>query len=489
LFRRPPMNRLLNTAATILVLLLAVTASTQVSAQDTGDQGQGAAAPAATGPDTGTQTIENPPLSGLDAPSFEPGFGARSYLVPKIQVSEAVDSNPVGSVGSQTVVKDVTRGLGSLTLQKLWKIHPLDVNYVGGAAYYPSQGGNVYQLQSLAAIQRILWRTGQLAIRDGFSYLPQGSFGFNSYGGAGAFGGGGGLGNLGGGLPGGGVVGGGGGGTLGTTQFGSLGNQPRITNNSVIDVTQAFSPRSSIVMAGGYGLADFINNPQGYINSEQITGQLGYNYQLSRKDQIAVSYAFQEFHFPQAGKGNFNANVWQVMYGHRISGKLDFLAGGGPQWIHINNGTTTNSYISGAGRMTLTYYHSLRTNLTFLYSHYTNPGSGFFAGANTDSTTLSLMHMLSRRWSMTTDTGFSYSSRVIKSPTSTANNASSYTYWYAGGALRYQIARHFGAFANYQYDAMNFASGFCKTGNCSRSTGRNVGLIGLDWTPSPIRLE
>src|SRR5947209_10327976 len=101
-------------------------------AEATGDQG---AAPAAIGPDTTTQVIENPPLSGLDEPSFEPGYGARSYLIPKVQVSEAADTNPAGNLGSKTVVKDVTRGLGSLTLQKLWKIHPLDVDYIGGVAH------------------------------------------------------------------------------------------------------------------------------------------------------------------------------------------------------------------------------------------------------------------------------------------------------------------------------------------------------------------
>ena len=78
------MNRLLTkSAATMLALLLVLTASVQVRAQETSNQA--GAAPAATGPDTETQTIENPPLSGLDAPSFEPGFGARSYLLPKLQ--------------------------------------------------------------------------------------------------------------------------------------------------------------------------------------------------------------------------------------------------------------------------------------------------------------------------------------------------------------------------------------------------------------------
>src|SRR6266545_2494427 len=158
------------TACTLFAMSLLLLVGTSAWAQQTGSSG---APPAATGPDTSTQSIENPPLSGLDEPSFEPGFGARSYLIPKAQVSEAVDTNPAGTLGSKTVVKEVTRGLGSLTLQKLWKIHPLDVDYTGGIVWYNGKSSNVSQVHSLAATQRILWRTGQLALRDSFSYLPQ----------------------------------------------------------------------------------------------------------------------------------------------------------------------------------------------------------------------------------------------------------------------------------------------------------------------------
>ena len=72
-----------------------------------------------------------------------------------------------------------------------------------------------------------------------------------------------------------------------------------------------------------------------------------------------------------------------------------------------------------------------------------------------------------------------------------AGNSSAYRYWYAGGALRYQLSRHVGTFANYQYDAIGFASGICSgsPASCAASYGRHVGLIGLDWTPNPIRLE
>jgi hypothetical protein len=481
------MNRLtLKINWTVFALLMVAAWGSGARAQDT-DQGPAGAPPAATGPDTATQTIENPPLSGLDQPSFEPGFGARSYLLPSIQLSEAVDTHPTGVLGSQTAVKDVSRAMGSLRLQKLWRIHPLDVDYSGGAAWYHGSNGKVYPLHSLSAIQRILWRTGVLSLRDSFRYLPQGSFGLSSFGGAGGFSGGAGGGVI----SGGGIAGGAGGGVFGGGQFGSLGSQPRITNSSIVDIQQSLSPRSSVVVAAGYSWTDFLNNPQGYINDQQTTAQAGYSYQLSRKDQVAVNYSFQEFHFPRVGSGSFQANVVQVSYGHRISGKLNLTVGGGPQWIQTHSPTLgTNSSVSGAGQAALTYYRSARTSLSANYSHYANPGSGFFAGANTDAIRFRVNHKLTRNLSVMADSGYSYSARVLKTPTITANSASNYNYWYAGGSVRRQLGRYFSGFVSYQYDSIGFASGFCATSTpCSRGYEQHVGMIGLDWTPRPIRLD
>ena len=482
---RKTMHKLANqTACTVFVMGLMLVGSTGAWAQETGSSG---APPAATGPDTATQTIENPPLSGLDEPSFEPGFGARSYLIFKAHASESVNTNAAGNLGSKTVLKEVTRGLGSVTLQKLWKVHPLDVDYTGGVVWYNGRNSQTFQLHSLAATQRILWRTGQLAFRDSFTYLPQGGFGSSSFGGVG------GLGGLGGGVTsGGGIAGGAGGGLFSNAQFGSIGNQPRITNMSIVDVTQELSPRSSVTLAGGYGLTNFLNNPQGFINSQTTTAQAGYNYKLSRRDQLAVTYGFREFHFPRAGSGSFNTNVWQAFYGHRISGKLDFVAGGGPQWIHVNSPLRGNiSFVSGVGRASLIYHESARTDMRASYSHYTNAGSGFFAGSNTDAVRFGVSHVLARRWTATVDAGYSHHKRVLAVPSLTAGNSRTYKFWYAGGSMRRQLSRQFAAHASYQYDDINFSSGFCGVANpsCSRGYSRHVGLIGLEWTPRPIRLD
>ena len=484
------MNRFRKHICCTVVLLLGTVTLGWAQDDAPSQEPSSGAAPAATGPDAGAQSIENPPLSGLDAPSFELGLGARSYLLLRAQASDAADTNPAGTLGSKTVVLNTVRGLGSATLQKLWKVHPLDIDYVGGVDWFSGRNGQVFQNHVLAANQRFLWRTGSLALRDAFSYVPQGSFGFGSFGGAAGFTGG--LGGLGGGvLNGGGVAGGVGGGIFGSGQFGSLGNQPRITNMGIVDITQGLSPRSSVVLAGGYGVTDFVGAPSGYLNSNQTVAQVGYNYQLTRNDQMAVTYGYQQFHFPGAGAGTFSANVWQLFYGHRVSGKLYVSLGGGPQWIQRTSATLpSNSFISGSGRVMVRYRASARTSMDLTYSHYENSGSGFFAGASTNAARYSLNRSLTRRWDFMTDVGYSRSSRVLPLATQPAQNASSYSYWYTGGALHYQISRHFSGFTSYQFDSFDFSSGFCSPGTtCNRSYNRHVGLVGINWTPSPIRLD
>jgi hypothetical protein len=512
------MNRL--STQTVFKVLLMATLARGAAAQSTSDQNSSGAAPAATGLDTTTEMSENPPLSGLDQPSFEPGFGTRSYLAPRAEVSEDIDSNGLGNF-SNANVNESSRAIGSLELQKLWKLHPLDVDYIGGVDWYNGPNGRVYQLHSLAATQRFLWRTGQLALRDSLSYLPEGTFGFGSFGGAGAVGGG--LGN--GGIPGGGIAGGTGAGILSNASFGSIGTQ--LTNMAIADVTQYLSPRSAIVVTAAYGLTDFLNKPQTsscvsnascYFNSQETIAQVGYNRHISRKDQIALVYAYEQLHFPAAAAGSLNVNLWQLEYGHRVSGKLDFFVGGGPEWVHRSQpeeellGAATgvpcvgptgapagllacvnvkSSFLTGSAQASLRYRMSARTNLLFTYQRYISSGSGFYGGANTDSARFAVSHTLTRRWTMLVDTGYSRNSRLLGATSIAAGGTANYDYWYAGGEGHRQLGRHFAAFVSYQYNAFGFGSNGCSgtVTNCGRAYGRNILLLGLNWTPQPIRLD
>lgn len=494
----------------IFILLLLAMCVPGIWAQTTSDQTTGAP-PAATGLDTTTQISENPPLSGLDQPSFEPGFGTRSYLAPKVELSESLDSNDLGNFSSSNYTQ-TTRALGSLELQKLWKLHPLDVDYVGGVDWYNRGGGGVYQLHSLAATQRFLWRTGQLAVRDTFSYLPEGAFGFGSFGGAGAIGAGG-LGGQ--------SLSGVSSGIFSNSSYGAIGTQ--VSNMTILDATQYLSPRSSVVITGGYAFTDFLSTPitsfcpvhtTCYFNSQEAIGQAAYNHQISRHDQIAFVYAYEQLHFPGTSAGSLGVNLFQMEYGHRISGKLDMLVGGGPEWVRRSQpeqellgvptglpcltvgGPVTcpdvkNSFLTGAAQISVRYRTSTRTSWSLSYLRYVSSGSGFFGGAKTDTAHLSFNRTLGRRWNILLDTGYAHNSALLGATSLAAGGATSYNDWYFGGAAHRRLGRHFSVFGSYQYNAFSFSSSGCNSSgsNCGASYGRNILLLGLYWTPQPIRLD
>ncbi|PYV96888.1 MAG: hypothetical protein DMG86_19425 [Acidobacteria bacterium] len=392
-----------------------------------------------------------------------------------------MDSNLGGTTGN-SAIHGVTRALGSVMLQRIWRHYETALDYTGGAAVYSGFSKTFNQVHQLMGEERILWRTGQLALRDSFSYLPEGTFGYGSFGGAGAYQSG--LGGMGGGISGGAV-----GGIFGPGQFGSLGQQPRITNSAVVDIMESLTPRSSVTLAGGYGLVHFFdNNIVGLINSRQYSAQAGYNYQLNRKDQVALVYGFQDFHYPTVAGSSYFTHMTHVYYAHRISGRMNLLLGGGPQL------TTINSPIFGfvrrlsvSGRATLGYRFP-RASISLSYDRYNNNGSGFFLGATSDVARFQVSRPLSRLWDVSAHVGYSVNRQLL--PATVGVTAHSYQYVYAGGAAHRQLGRYFGMFFSYQFNDLMFNNSFCTTlGPCGTSSQRHVASVGLDWHPRPIRLD
>jgi hypothetical protein len=475
----------------IVSVLVWVTASALAAwgQTDTGqapDQAERNAPPAAFGQDTPTVVVnENPPISGLDQPSLEPNIQPRSMLLGGIEGSESLDSN-IGS-DARPALHSVSRGLGGLTMQRLWSRYQFAAAYVGGAAFYNRNGFGWQQIHDLQAQQTYLWRTGQISVRDSFSYLPEGAFGYGSYGGSGGFQLG--LGGLGTGM---GMLGSGFGGqtgVLGSGQFGSLGQAPRITNIAVVDAVQGLSPRSSLTAAGSYGLVHFTDSTTGFINSQQAGAQAGYNYQLNRKDQLALSYGFQSFHFPaSAGAENITTHVLQAMYGHRVSGRMDFIIGAGPQWTRVADplGGAT-SRLSVAGRVTLRYqFRTTSTSLSF--ARYDTNGSGFFAGSQSNIAQANVSRPFGRKYSAHADVGFAHNQRLQDSVLGVP--ARSYNYAFAGFAIRRQFNYNWGAYLAYQWNDQIFDTcPIVGQTSCNRISVRHVLTLGVDWHFRPIRID
>ena len=467
-------------------------------------------------------TSENPPISSLDQPSLEPQAAPLSYLQPGATVSEAADSNAASVLGGNQSFTSLTHALGSLELRRLWSHYDLALDYLGGVGYYSVHGQGAKLLQQMDVVQKITWRRGQLSLRDGFSYLPEGNFGA-SYGSVGAQG----IGSIAS-TPFGGFMGG--------SVLGTFGLVPRILNVADADITENLSPKSSITAAGGYAFTHFYGSDfstgTSFIGASEISGQVAYDRVLSPHTQVALLYGYQGFDFSVSGMA-FHTHVIQGLYGHRITGRLDLLMGAGPQITKLDTQsaacsdpaitnplicvlsgdtviptTITDTRIGVAGTFRLRYRFP-RTTMSLSYQRYVTSGSGLFAGAQSDIAKLSANRPLSRVWTGFVDLGYSRNSRLqtlsaqqlgscvypgqanpTGLPLCPGVNANVYNYAFIGGGLHRQFGHDFHGFFSYQFNALAFDDSVCVAGtSCSRISNRQVITVGLDWTPRPIRLD
>ena len=474
----------------LLVLLVACSLALwgqDRSNQEPADSEPGTTPAAAFGQDNPPVLVnDNPPISGLDRPSLEPKLQPRSMLLGGIEGSESGDTN-IGS-DAYPAIHSVTRALGGLTLQRLWSRYQLAAAYVGGGSYYNVAGQGLTPMHEAQAQQSLLWRTGQFTLRDSFSYLPEGSFGYGSYGGAGGFQLG--LGGMGAGM---GMMGSGFGGNygiLGSQQYGSLGRESRVTNVAVADVVENLTPRSSITAAGSYGLIHFDHAAAGFINSRQVSAEAAYNYTLGPKDQIAGLFGYQTFHFPGlTGSFNINTESAQLMYGHRVSGRMDLVFGAGPQWTRIEDPLTgTATHLSASGLASLRYRFK-RATASVLYERFNTSGSGFYAGATSDVVRINATRTFWRRYNAEADIGFSHNKRLQNSLLGVDSN--SYKYVFAGLAVRRQFGYNWGAFLAYQFNDQLLDTSCVVAGvPCgNRISVRHVLTVGADWHFRPIRID
>ncbi len=77
---------------------------------------------------------------------------------------------------------------------------------------------------------------------------------------------------------------------------------PRFLNSSLGEIDVFLTPRSSLTFAGGYSLLHSFD--ENLVDYGDIIAQAGYNYKMTRKDTVGISYVFSGFRY-----SNFDESI------------------------------------------------------------------------------------------------------------------------------------------------------------------------------------
>ena len=370
-------------------------------------------------------TPDNRPLTGAQTATLGTPEIRHSYWVPGFQYGNFILSS---SFQNPTVDQwNSTSYFGAnFSLLESGRHSQFNVNYSGGGfSATDSTVGNGYYHQ-VGIVQEFDWLRWHVSFVDQFAYLPQTQFGFA----AGT--------NLS--LPGIGT-------TLGTTSPGLQGSYlptqsiysalgPRYSNAFVTQIAYGISPRSSLILAGSYGLLHFKDS--GNVDTSDGIFSAGYEYEVSRNNTLGVLVRFSGYHFagqPQA-IGDYAA---QLAYGRKITGRIALQLFGGPEITQLRVPIGgSDQRISGAGAANLTVALTGRTNLSGNYIHGVSGGSGVFTGAFSDQVEGSVGQQLSRPWRAGIHFGYSRNTSILPNNTPGAPH---YDTWYAGANLERALGR------------------------------------------------
>ena len=256
---------------------------------------------------------------------------------------------------------------------------------------------------------------------------------------------------------------------------------------------------------GGYSLLHFFETD--LLDVGDATFQAGYNYQLTRQDTVAVHYRFSAYRYSGADQ-SINDNSIQLSYARRVTGRLAFQIGAGPEiaFSHIPitgnaapAGVTANG-VSGTGGTTTSSTTlvdwSLSTALSYgferggvgvSYNHGVGGGAGVLAGSESDTVTGTANRQFTRLISASLNVGYARNKGLsIGELTSTAATNQAFDYWFAGVNFTRPVGRTLSLLANYQLQYQNSNAGFCVGATCGQSVVRHVVSVGIGWHDHPI---
>jgi hypothetical protein len=424
--------------------------------------------------DAGKMVPDTSPLAGAENISIGTMPLIHNNLVPRVSVLATADSDGLAVTETPGWIAS-TSILAGFDLQQNSGRSMLTINYSGGGTFSNDGGAVNSVIQQLDLNEKLSWRRVQLTIIEQLNYLPESSFGYNGLSGVA--------------LPGGGSTGLQQGlapaGTILTTRG------QRISNSSLGQVDTQLTRRSSLTFLGGYTLLHYFDND--LLDVRDAILQAGYNYQMTRKDTVAVLYRFSGYRYNGFDQ-SINDNLVQVSYGRRVTGRFSLQVAAGPELVFSTIPITpTSGSSSPSGGSTSQLYWSLNTSVQYLlrrmslaasYTHGVSGGSGVLAGSLADTTTGTVSRQLLRRFNGTLNFGYSRNKGLS---TSTATpTTQTYGYWFGGVNFAYSMGRSLDLNLGYILQYQDSNSTFCIGTTCSQSLTRNLINFGVNWHRRPI---
>jgi hypothetical protein len=438
------------------------------SAADNGDDGGLIADPNKLIPDSNA-------LTGAQTFSLGQLAGRHSFWQPHVDFTSTLSSN---GLSSQTNTGWTTWSTiyGGIDLRRISGNSDLSLLYLGGASVSNDGSSSNGVIQNLEFVEKLAYRRATISLLDQLNYLPENGFG-SQFGNIGTPVGSGSIGLQ----PG-----------LGPGQSILTASGQRLSNAFVPEVDVKLTARTSLTFVGDYSVLHFFDN--NLLNSYEAGGQVGYNYQLTRKDTIGLSYGFTAIRYSNFNQ-SINDNVVHISYGRRVTGKLAFRIAAGPEYTSFQTPITStpvtgtmpssSSNLSWSLSTSLTY-QLRRTGLGLTYAHGVSGGSGVQAGALTDTVSGFATRQLSRTFSGNWNLSYGRNNGLtVNAPGSTTANQT-FSYWSSDIGLNHAMGRTMNLSLNYLLQYQNSNSAFCVGPTCGSSFVVHQILFSLGWHDHPI---
>jgi len=402
---------------------------------------------------------------------------ARSYWQPHFDFSEVADSNAqetANSAGWGTW----TSLSGGVDVHQTSRSNDLSMSYTSGGMLAHNLGVASGVVQELHFTDKFTFHRSSLSLFDELNYLPESALGF------------GGLAVPA--LPGGISPGLGSSFTPGQSLL-LTGFGQNLGNAFATELDTFLTPRTSLTFVGGYSLLHFFDSDLLDFSGFNFRG--GYNYQMTRKDSIAVLYTFNGIRYSNFNQF-INEHTVQVSYGRRVTGRLAFQVAAGPQ-VATSRIPISGNAVSGAGTGTGTnfteVYWSLstalgwraeRTSLGLTYDHGATGGSGVLAGAITDVVTGGASRQVSRTFSNSIFGGYARNEGVALSSSQPLSHT--YDYLFAGAGFSHPFGRATALKFSYEMQYQTSNSALCIGTTCGTNVIRHMITMGVSWNERPL---